>query len=281
MSLFIDPFLNNGFMLNALAAGTLVAIACGIVGTFMVLKGLAFLGDALSHGVLPGVAVAILWGIPGIVGAAVGSLLMIAGIGVVTKKTKLSADTAIGLLFVGMLALGVVIVSRSQSFSGDLVKVLFGQFLGISTIDLVIQGAATILLALMAFVFQRPFLLLCFSEEQTQVSGYSAKFYHFLLLLMIAVSVIVAFQTVGTLLVFGMLIAPAASSSFISRRLGSMMVLASGFGFIAVYAGLLLSYHFNLSAGASVVLVAVGIFFSIFLFSQKLKPRRIHATRCN
>jgi len=281
VSLFIDPFLNNGFMLNALAAGTLVAIACGIVGTFMVLKGLAFLGDALSHGVLPGVAVAILWGIPGIVGAAVGSLLMIAGIGVVTKKTKLSADTAIGLLFVGMLALGVVIVSRSQSFSGDLVKVLFGQFLGISTIDLVIQGAATILLALMAFVFQRPFLLLCFSEEQTQVSGYSAKFYHFLLLLMIAVSVIVAFQTVGTLLVFGMLIAPAASSSFISRRLGSMMVLASGFGFIAVYAGLLLSYHFNLSAGASVVLVAVGIFFVIFLFSQKLKPRRIHATRCN
>jgi ABC-type Mn2+/Zn2+ transport system permease subunit len=269
VSLFIDPFLNNEFMLNALTAGTLVAIACGIVGTFMVLKGLAFLGDALSHGVLPGVAVAILWGIPGIVGAAVGSLLMIAGIGVVTKKTKLSADTAIGLLFVGMLALGVVIVSRSQSFSGDLVKVLFGQFLGISTIDLVIQGAATVLLSLMAFVFHRPFLLLCFSEEQTQVSGYSAKFYHFLLLLMIAVSVIVAFQTVGTLLVFGMLVAPAASSSFISRRLGSMMMLASGFGFIAVYAGLLLSYHFNLSAGASVVLVAVGIFFTIFLFSQR------------
>ena len=281
MSLFIDPFLNNEFMMNALVAGTLVAIACGIVGTFMVLKGLAFLGDALSHGVLPGVAVAILWGIPGIVGAAVGSLLMIAGIGIVTKKTKLSADTAIGLLFVGMLALGVVIVSRSQSFSGDLVKVLFGQFLGISTIDLVIQGTATVLLALMAFVFHRPFLLLCFSEEQAQVSGYSAKFYHFLLLLMIAISVIVAFQTVGTLLVFGMLVAPAAASSFISRRLGSMMVLASGFGFIAVYAGLLLSYHFNLSAGAAVVLVAIGIFFAIFLFSQRLKPRRIHATRCN
>jgi len=281
VSVFVDPFLNNEFMLNALAAGTLVAVACGIVGTFMVLKGLAFLGDALSHGVLPGVAVAILWGIPGIVGAAAGSLLMIAGIGLVTKKTKLSADTAIGLLFVGMLALGVVIVSRSQSFSGDLVKVLFGQFLGISTLDLLIQGSATVLLGLTAFVFHRPFLLLCFSEEQAQVSGYSAKFYHFLLLLMIAVSVIVAFQTVGTLLVFGMLIAPAASSSFISRRLGSMMAIASGFGFLAVYIGLLLSYHFNLSAGASVVLVAVGNFFAIFLVSQRLKRGRIHDSKCH
>ena len=116
MDIFIAPFLNNGFMLNAMAAGTLVAIACGIAGTFMVLRGLAFLGDALAHGVLPGVASALLWGFPGFVGASLSSLAMIAGITWVTKKSRLSADTAIGLLFVGMLALGVVIVSHSQSF---------------------------------------------------------------------------------------------------------------------------------------------------------------------
>ncbi|NMW20802.1 MAG: metal ABC transporter permease [Chlorobiaceae bacterium] len=263
-------------MLNALAAGTLVAIACGIVGTFMVLRGLAFLGDALAHGVLPGVASALLWGFPGFLGASVSSLVMIAGITWVTKKSKLSSDTAIGLLFVGMLALGVVIVSHSQSFSGDLVKVLFGQFLGISHYDLLIQGSVTLFLALMAFVLRRPFLLLCFSEEQAQVSGYSAKLYHFLLLVMIALTVIVSFQTVGTLLVFGMLLAPAATSSFLSRQLGSMMIIASGFGIFSVYAGLLLSYHFNLSAGGCVVLVAVGIFFIVFIFSQRLRVEHFH-----
>jgi len=263
-------------MLNAMAAGTLVAIACGIAGTFMVLRGLAFLGDALAHGVLPGVASALLWGFPGFVGASLSSLAMIAGITWVTKKSRLSADTAIGLLFVGMLALGVVIVSHSQSFSGDLVKVLFGQFLGISSFDLVIQSSVTLLLAVMAFVLRRPFLLLCFSEEQAQVSGYSAKLFHFLLLVMIAMTVIVSFQTVGTLLVFGMLLAPAATSTFLSRQLGSMMMIASGFGTLSVYAGLLLSYHFNLSAGGCVVLVAVGIFFIVFLFSQRSRQEHFH-----
>lgn len=276
MDIFIAPFLNNGFMLNAMAAGTLVAIACGIAGTFMVLRGLAFLGDALAHGVLPGVASALLWGFPGFVGASLSSLAMIAGITWVTKKSRLSADTAIGLLFVGMLALGVVIVSHSQSFSGDLVKVLFGQFLGISSFDLVIQSSVTLLLAVMAFVLRRPFLLLCFSEEQAQVSGYSAKLFHFLLLVMIALTVIVSFQTVGTLLVFGMLLAPAATSTFLSRQLGSMMMIASGFGTLSVYAGLLLSYHFNLSAGGCVVLVAVGIFFIVFLFSQRSRQEHFH-----
>jgi len=276
VDIFIAPFLNNGFMLNAMAAGTLVAIACGIAGTFMVLRGLAFLGDALAHGVLPGVASALLWGFPGFVGASLSSLAMIAGITWVTKKSRLSADTAIGLLFVGMLALGVVIVSHSQSFSGDLVKVLFGQFLGISSFDLVIQSSVTLLLAVMAFVLRRPFLLLCFSEEQAQVSGYSAKLFHFLLLVMIAMTVIVSFQTVGTLLVFGMLLAPAATSTFLSRQLGSMMMIASGFGTLSVYAGLLLSYHFNLSAGGCVVLVAVGIFFIVFLFSQRSRQEHFH-----
>ena len=276
MDIFIAPFLNNGFMLNAMAAGTLVAIACGIAGTFMVLRGLAFLGDALAHGVHPGVASALLWGFPGFVGASLSSLAMIAGITWVTKKSRLSADTAIGLLFVGMLALGVVIVSHSQSFSGDLVKVLFGQFLGISSFDLVIQSSVTLLLAVMAFVLRRPFLLLCFNEEQAQVSGYSAKLFHFLLLVMIAMTVIVSFQTVGTLLVFGMLLAPAATSTFLSRQLGSMMMIASGFGTLSVYAGLLLSYHFNLSAGGCVVLVAVGIFFIVFLFSQRSRQEHFH-----
>src|SRR5690242_17659808 len=144
MNILIEPFLNNDFMLRALMAGVLVSLACAIVGTFVVLRGLAFIGDALAHGVLPGIAISILLGVPGILGAAVGALVMIGGISLITGRSRLSSDTAIGLLFVGMLALGVVIVSRSDSFSGDLVRVLFGEILGISPESILIQLAATI-----------------------------------------------------------------------------------------------------------------------------------------
>ena len=269
MDWFITPFTSNTFMLNALLAGVLVSIACGIVGTFIVLRGLAFIGDALAHGVLPGIAVALLLGIPGILGAAVGALVMIAGISLITRRSRLSSDTAIGLLFVGMLALGVVIVSRSNSFSGDLVRVLFGEILGISQASLLIQLAATLIILVTVIVCARPFLLLCFSPEQAQVAGFSASLYHNIMLALMALTVIVSFQTVGTLLVFGMLLAPAGAGALIARRIETMMLWAAGFGALSVYLGLLASYHFNLAAGSSIVLVATLIFFTVFFIRNR------------
>jgi ABC-type Mn2+/Zn2+ transport system permease subunit len=261
MNALIAPFASNQFMLNALVAGILVSVACGIIGTYMVLRGLAFIGDALAHGVLPGIAAALLLGLPGIIGAAAGSLAMIGGIALITRKSDLSSDTAIGLSFVGMLALGVVIVSRSSSFSGDLVKVLFGEILGITSSDILVQLFATIALGIFAFLWRRPFILLCFNQEQAQVSGFNAKLYHAIMLLMIALTVVVSFQTVGTLLVFGMLLAPAATSALFSRRIQAMMFFAMLIGSFSVFTGLLLSYHFNFAAGASITLVATIIFF--------------------
>src|SRR4051794_28138935 len=149
-------------MQRALIAGCLVAIACAVVGTFVVLRGLAFIGDALAHGVLPGIAGALLIGAPGIVGAIVGALAMIGGVTLITRRSRLSSDTAIGLLFVGMLALGVVIVSRSSSFTGDLVAILFGQILGTTWDALQLQLLATIAVAAVAVICARPFLLLSF-----------------------------------------------------------------------------------------------------------------------
>ncbi len=268
METFVTPFTSNQFMWNALLAGILVSVACGIVGTFVVLRGLAFIGDALAHGVLPGIAAAMLMGLPGIAGAAFGSVVMISGILLITRKSQLSSDTAIGLSFVGMLALGVVIVSRSSAFSGDLIKVLFGEILGISSTDILVQLTATIVLGILAFVFRRPFLLLCFSHEQTQVSGFSVRFYHSVMLLMIALTVVVSFQTVGTLLVFGMLLAPAATGALVSRRIGSMMALSALSGSLSVYAGLLASYHLNVSAGAAITLVATAGFFLVLVITR-------------
>lgn len=273
LDLLITPFAANGFMVNALMAGILVSIACGIVGTFVVLRGLAFIGDALAHGVLPGVAIAILFGLPGMLGAAAGALAMIFGIGFITRRSNLSSDTAIGLLFVGMLALGVAIVSRSHAFSGDLVRILFGEILGIRTGEIIGQLITTILIGVVASICYRPFLLLCFSPEQAEVSGFPPRRYHAIMLGMIAMTVVVSFRTVGTLLVFGMLLAPAASAALFSRKITTMILTASCIGAISVYTGLLASYHLNLAAGASITLMASTIFF-LLLIVKHLFGRR-------
>jgi ABC-type Mn2+/Zn2+ transport system permease subunit len=272
LGILIDPFIENEFMVRALAAGILVSVSCAIVGTFVVLRGLAFIGDALAHGVLPGVAIAILIGIPGIVGAALGAIVMIAGVSIVTERSRLSSDSAIGLLFVGMLALGVVIVSRSTTFSGDLVRILFGEILGIGPQDLLIQVAATLGVGIAAIVFARPFLLLCFDPDQAQVAGFSARRYGNLMLLLVAATVVASFQTVGTLLVFGMLIAPASAGALLAHRIGTMMLLGAVIGSLSSYVGLLLSYYLNTAAGATIVLVAVIAFFLV-LTAVNLRTR--------
>lgn len=168
----------------------------------------------------------------------------------------------------------MVIVSHSHSFSGDLVRVLFGELLGITPRDIFVQFAVAAVLALTAFLFRRPFLLLCFDPEQAEVSGFSARLYHGIMLAMIALTVVVSFQTVGTLLVFGMLLAPAATSALFSRRIVTMMVSASAIGAVSVYVGLLASYHFNFAAGASITLVATLVFAGAFAAVRILGVRR-------
>jgi ABC-type Mn2+/Zn2+ transport system permease subunit len=276
MDILINPFISNSFMQHALLAGILVSIACSVAGTFVILRGLAFIGDAIGHGVLPGIAAAILVGFPGILGAAIGATVMIGGITMITQRSRLSSDTAIGLLFIGMLSLGVVIVSRSNSFSGDLTRILFGEILGIGFQAILVQLAATIIVVLTAMACSRPFLLLSFDPEQAQVAGFSSRLYHNIMLFMIAATVIVSFQTVGTLLVFGMLIAPAGAGALLAKKITTMMAWAVGFGVFSTFAGLLISYHFNLAAGASIILVAVMIFFVVFVIQNIRNHRMIH-----
>jgi ABC-type Mn2+/Zn2+ transport system permease subunit len=277
MNWFVRPFLDNPFLQRSLLAGVLVAISCSIAGTFVVLRGLAFLGDALAHGVLPGVAGALLIGAPGVLGAAVGAGVMITGVNLVTSRSRLSSDTAIGLLFVGMLGLGVMMVSRSDSFTGDIVGILFGEILGVSRNDLVQQGIAALVIAAIARVFIRPLLLLSFDPEQADIAGWPARRFELLMLVMVTICVVMSFQTVGTLLVFGMLLAPAGCGALLARRVPAMMLWGVAIGSLSVYVGLLFSYHFNLAAGASVVVVAVAIFFVIFTVQaivQALSQRR-------
>jgi ABC-type Mn2+/Zn2+ transport system permease subunit len=275
LNYLVDPFANNEFMRLALFGGILVACTCAIAGTFVVLRGLAFVGDALAHGVLPGIATAMLLGFSGILGAAVGAAVMMGGVSIVTRKFRLSGDTAIGLLFVGMLALGVVITSRSTSFVGDLARILFGELLGITTTDLAWQFAALVIVGAIAFVSRRPFLLLSVDDGLARTSGFSARLFHNVMLTMVAITVIASFQTVGSLLVLGMLIAPAATGSLFARRIESMMLIAALVGSLSTYIGLLISYHYDLAAGASIVLTAVVIF-AISATANEIRKSRGH-----
>ena len=275
MNYLVDPFANNEFMRLALFGGILVACTCAIAGTFVVLRGLAFVGDALAHGVLPGIATAMLLGFSGILGAAVGAAVMMGGVSIVTRKFRLSGDTAIGLLFVGMLSLGVIITSRSTSFVGDLARILFGELLGITTTDLAWQFAALVIVGAIAFVSRRPFLLLSVDDGLARTSGFSARLFHNVMLAMVAITVIASFQTVGTLLVLGMLIAPAATGSLFARRIESMMLISALVGSLSTYIGLLLSYHYDLAAGASIVLTAVVIF-AISATANEIRKSRGH-----
>lgn len=272
MEVLVEPFSQNSFMLRALLAGVLVAIACAVIGTFVVLRGLAFIGDALAHGVLPGIAGAILLSLPGMLGAAVGAVVMIGGVSLVTNRSRLSSDTAIGLLFVAMLALGVVIVSAADAFQGDLLAILFGQILGTSADQLAIMAVATVAVVGVAIAAARPFLLLSFDPEGADVAGFSSRRYHTLMMLLVALTVVVAFQTVGTLLVFGMLLAPAATGALLAHRLRLMMLIGVIVGALSTYLGLLASYWLDIAASATVVLVAVAIFFVVLFLTNLRAP---------
>lgn len=264
----IDPFADNEWLARALLAGVLVALACAVVGTFVVLRGLAFVADALAHGVLPGIAIAVLLGWPAVLGAAVGTVVMMGGVSVITRRSRLSGDTAIGLLFAGMLALGVMITSKSRSFFGDLTRIFTGDLFGVDATELLWQGIAVLFVMGVAWVCRRPFLLLSLEPELATTSGFHVRRYENLLLLIVAVAIVSSFQAVGTLLVFGMLLAPAATAALVTRRIAAMMAVAALVGSVSVYAGLLLSYHADLAGGASVVAVAVGIFLVTFAVTE-------------
>lgn len=269
----LDPF-HYDFMQRALVAGVLAAVTCAVVGTWVVLRGLAFMGDALAHGVLPGIALAFLWGFDLTLGALVSAAVMVAGINLVNRRGHLREDTGIGLLFVGMLALGVIIISRARTFTTDLTGFLFGNVLGVTTADVRLQvGAAVIAVAACALLY-RPFLALAFNEEKAALLGLRPRLANVVLLALIAVAVVSSFRAVGTLLVFGLLIAPPATASLLVRRVPAMMVTAAGIGAGSVALGLVVSFHHDTAAGATMAGIAVLAFFVVLAATEVVRALR-------
>ena len=261
---WVDPFVSNVFMRRALYAGLLVVLTTCVVGTWVVLRGMSFLGDALAHGVLPGIALAFIIGVHTTIGAFVAALAMVWGINLIRAHSPLPEDTSIGVLFVGFLALAVAIMSSSSgAYTGDLNRFLFGSITGVDNSDLLRQAiAATISLAGVA-VFYRAFLVMTFDHAQARVLGLRPRLAHGVLLALLAVSIIASFEAVGNLLVFAFLIAPPATAVLLVRRVPRIMAAAAVIGTVSTVFGLLFSYHYDTAAGATMALATVVVFLAV------------------
>ena len=232
------------------------------VGVWLVLRGMSFFGDAFVHGVLPGIAAAIVFDFSPYLGAAIAAVIMVIGVELVHRTTTLKEDTSIGLLFVGMMALGVVIISKSSSYTGALTSVLFGDALGVTWDDIYAEAAIAAVVVLGSLVLYRPLLTLSFSVQKSQVLGMRPRLTHALLLVLIALAVIGSFQSVGTLLVFGLLVGPPATASLFARTIPRMFVYSVVLSVVSVWFGLTLSYHLGTAGSATMALVPIVMFFA-------------------
>jgi len=259
---WLAPF-ELDFQQRALIGGMLAALMASTVGTWLVLRGMSFFGDAFVHGVIPGVAAAVVLDVNPLLGAAVAAGVMVLAIELVQRKTVLGEDTSIGLLFVGMLALGVVIISRLDSYSGSLTSILFGDALGVTWDDIVGQIVVLAIVVAVSTILYRPLIALSLSRDKAELLGMRPGLAHAALLVLIALAVIGSYQSVGTLLVFGLLVGPPATASLLSRTIARMMVIAAVVGVVSVWIGLTISYYWGTAASATMALVPIVLFFIV------------------
>lgn len=253
---WLAPFAAD-FFVRALIGGVLVAAICGIVGTWVVIRGMAFLGEAIGHGMLPGVAIATVSGAPLLLGAAASAAVMSAAIGALQRRGKLSYDTSIGLLFVAMLSLGVIIVSHSRSFATDATALLFGDILAIGPADVLMLAIALGVTVTTVTLCHRAFVAAAFDVRIASTLGLAPRLAQTALVGLVTLAVVASFQAVGTLLVVGLLLAPAVAARPWSSRIPTIMLLAALAGSASVAIGLFISWHLSTAAGASIALTAI------------------------
>lgn len=268
MSFILDP-LNFSFFQRALIAALLVGVLCPVLGTYVVLRGMAFLGDALAHIILPGVVIAFLTGIPLVIGALVMGVLTAFGIGALSERNVLREDSAIGVIFAGAFALGIAMLSATDGYAVDLTHFLFGNLLGVSTADLWTMFGLSVIVFGVIILFYKELLVVSFDPTLARTLRLPVRFYDYLLLVLIAVTIVVALNAVGISLMLAMIVTPAAAASFLTRRLQPMMWIGALIGALSGGIGLYASFYLNIASGPAVVLVATLIFGLVFLFAPE------------
>lgn len=256
-----------GFMQRGLLASLVVGILCAVIGCYVVLRSMAFLGDAIAHAILPGVAIAYLLGGNLLVGALVAGVVVALGIGFFSRQGIVKEDTAIGILFAAALSLGVLLISTIKTYAVDLTHILFGNVLGVSQADLALTAALGAVVLLIVVALYKEFLVIWFDPVLAATLRLPVERLRSLMLVLLALTVVVSLQTVGVGLVAALLVTPGATASLLTRRLPAMMAVAAGIGAFSSLVGLYLSFWLNVASGAAVVMVATALFLLAFLFA--------------
>ncbi|MGL5886649.1 MAG: metal ABC transporter permease [Leuconostoc suionicum] len=268
IELFIDGLTKYNFLQTALITSVLVGIMSGIIGSFIILRGMSLMGDAISHAVLPGVAVAYMLGINLLLGASAFGILAALLIGVVTMKSKLKNDTAIGIVFSAFFALGFILISLAESAT-NLHHILFGNVLAVSDSDLITTAIVLSIVLLFVVTFYKELLVTSFDNTFAKAYGLKTQIMHYALMLVLTLVTVTALQTVGIILIVAMLITPAATAYLLTNRMSHMMIVAAIFSVISSIVGLYLSFTFNWASGPAIVLTAAIFFSFVFIFSPK------------
>ncbi len=270
--------LQYGFMVRGLLAAIMVGIICPVIGSYMILRGMSFFGDALSHSILPGIVIAYLLTLPLAVGALVAGIVAALFIGFISQRGNVQEDTAIGIVFAGAFALGVALMSTVSGYSVDLTHILFGDVLGVSASDLWWTFGLGLLVLAIVIAFYKELAIITFDPTLALVLRLPARMLRYLLLVLIALTIVVALRTVGISLMLAMLVTPAASAQLLTRRLPWMMVAAAAIGVTSNVVGLYLSYALNIASGPAMVLVATAVFAVVFLLAPErgMLWRRLH-----
>jgi ABC-type Mn2+/Zn2+ transport system permease subunit len=257
------------FMQRALVEVIIMGAVTGVIGAYIVLRGLSFIGDALSHAIFPGIVIAFLVGKSIFIGALLFGALTSFSIAVVATNRRIKEDTAIGVIFSGAFALGIVLISSSRNFTRDLASFLFGNVLGVSESDIYLSLGVGLIVVLLVIVFYRQLLIVSFDRVAAEAMGIRAFWIDLLLLMMIALTIVVSLRAVGNILVVAMLVTPAATARLLTERLPFLMALGALIGVVSGVLGLFISYHQDVAAGGTIVLVATGIFGLVWLFSPQ------------
>ena len=268
MSFLTEP-LGYEFFARALAASAMVGLVCAVVGTYMVLRGLAFMGDALSHAAFPGVVAAYLIGAPFYIGATIAAVGTSLAIGWITRRGRLRGDTTIGVLFAGMFAFGVFLFSTIPNYVGDLFGFLFGEVLGISSVDLMALTILGLVVLAVVAVLWKEFLYSTFDPLGAGASGLPVALLEYLFLGLIAMTIVISLQSVGIILVVAMLVTPAATAQLLTNRFSWLILVAAGIGIVAPLIGLYVSYWTNTASAALIVLVETATFLAALLLGPR------------
>lgn len=265
---FISDIMNYGFLQKALFTSIMVGIICGVIGCFIVLRGMALMGDAISHAVLPGVAISYMLGINYFYGAVLTGMLTALGIGIVSQSSRIKNDSSIGIVFSAFFALGVILISKAQSAT-DLTQILFGNVLSVKSSDMWMTLIVGAIVLLVVILFYKELLISSFDPTMSAAYGLPTRFIHYTIMVLLTMVTVASLQTVGVILVVAMLITPASTAYLLTNRLSVMIVLAACIGAFSAVAGLYFSFIYNLSSGAVIVLVTTVIFIIAFVFAPK------------